>query len=64
MAIKEKNGYKFSETVLGAFIEKEKDREGKFNTLGLVFAFLFGVPIAYLVLASLWKAIKWIFSIT
>jgi hypothetical protein len=63
MAMKQKNGYKFSETALGAFIEKEKEREGKFNTLRLVFALVFGVPIAYLVLATLWKLIKWIFSI-
>jgi hypothetical protein len=63
MAIKRKNGYKFSETALGAFLEKEKEREGKFNTLRLVFGLLFGLPMLYLIFSLLWKAAKWIFSL-
>ncbi len=63
MAIKRKDGYKFSETALGAFIEGEKEREGKFRSLGLIFAVVLGAPMLFLVLALLWKAVKWILSV-
>jgi hypothetical protein len=62
MATKRKDGYKFSETALGAFIEGEKEREGKFRSLGWIFAVLLGAPMLFLVLALLWKAGHWIFS--
>ncbi len=62
MAIKRKDGYKFSETALGAFLEGEKEREGKFRSLGWIFAVLLGGPMLFLVLALLWKGIRWIMS--
>jgi hypothetical protein len=63
MASQRKNGYKFSDTAFGAYIESEKERVGKFRFLGLIFGVLFGVPLVFLVFGVLWKAIKWIFSI-
>jgi hypothetical protein len=64
MATKVKNGYKYSDTAFAAFIEKEKKHVSKFNKLVLAFGILFGLPLAYLVLASMWKLIKWLFAIT
>ena len=63
MAIRRKDGYKFSDTALGMFIESEKERVGKFRFLGWIFAFVFGGPILFLVLALLWKGVKWALSI-
>ena len=63
MAIKRKNGYKFSETALGAFLESEKEREGKFRSLGWIFAVMFGLPMLFLVCGLIWKGIKWIMSV-
>lgn len=63
MAFKRKDGYKFSETALGAYLDSEKERVGKFRSLGWIFAVLFGAPMLFLVLGLVWKAVKWVLSI-
>lgn len=63
MAIKRKNGYKFSETALGAFLDGEKEREGKFRLLGWIFAVLLVAPMLFLVLALVWQGVKWVLSL-
>lgn len=63
MATRRKDGYKFSDTALGAFLDSEKERVSKFKSLGWIFAVVFGAPMLFLVLALLWKGLKWVLTL-
>jgi hypothetical protein len=63
MAFIRKDGYKFSETAFGVYLADKKKRDSKYGLVITFFAFLFGVPVLYLIFNLVWKAIKWVLSI-
>lgn len=63
MTHKRDDGYIVNDTAINAYEEGEKMRKGKFNSLGLLFGVIFGLPFAFLILALAWKIIKWVLSI-
>ena len=63
MDIKRKKSEKISGPAIGEFLDSEKELEGKFRSLGWIFAVLFGLPMLFLVLGLVWKGIKWLMSV-
>ena len=63
MNIKNNKSEKFGEPTAGEFLDSEKELEGKFRSLGWIFAVLFGLPMLFLVLGLVWKGIKWLMSV-
>ena len=63
MAIKRKDGFKFSETGFGAYIKEKTTREKNYKLVTTFFAVMFGLPVVYLIGRTIWGLIKVVFSI-
>jgi hypothetical protein len=63
MAIKRKDGFKFSETGFGAYIKEKTKREKDYKLVTTFFAVMFGLPVVYLIGRTIWGLIKVVFSI-
>ncbi len=63
MAIRRKDGFKFSDTAIGAYVKEKTKREKNYKLVTTFFAILFGLPVVYLIGRTIWGLIKLVFSI-